>query len=364
MGIADAFQLTKTIIIASLGGLLFSTLHTPLPWVLGSLAIVSIWQGIRKQELYFPSFFRNVGFIILGLNFGLYFTVDTFVTVKSYLFPYFLLTSALIFFSIKLGSIVSRWIPVDEITSVFSCIPGGLSEMTIASEDLKGKSSYVAIFQTIRLIAVLFIVPSVMTVLYTDRGEGIVSGPTNTASHWSNWNYFFYVIPIVTALFLRKRIPAGIIIGSLGVTAILSISSVQLPPIPSIVVHIGQILIGAGIGKNILFEDLKITGKYGFIYFGTSVMIISVAFAFGGLMAAISSLDMKTSILSFAPGGLFEMVLTAHSIGGDPAIVSSLQLIRILLIIIVIPSLLRVLFEKKNKRRDNGNVGKNKNAAN
>ncbi|WAA08621.1 AbrB family transcriptional regulator [Fervidibacillus albus] len=364
MGITRIFQLINTILIASLGGFLFSIVHTPLPWVLGSLAIVTIWQGIRKRKLYFPSYFRNIGFIILGLNFGLYFTIDTFVTVKSYFFLYFLLTSALIFISIQLGSIVSRWVPIDEITSVFSCIPGGLSEMTIASEDLNGKSSYVAIFQTIRLITVLFIVPSVMTSFFTERGEGIVSESASVDFDWNSWNYLFYVLPIVAALLLWRRIPAGIIIGSLGVTAVLSISPIQLPPIPSIVVHIGQIFIGAGIGKNILFEDLKITGKYGFIYFGTSVMIISVAFAFGGLMAAISSLDMKTSILSFAPGGLFEMVLTAHSIGGDPAIVSSLQLIRILLIIIVIPSLLRVLFEKKNKRRDNGNVGKNKNAAN
>ncbi|WAA13106.1 AbrB family transcriptional regulator [Fervidibacillus halotolerans] len=347
MGMNRLLQLMITMVTASIGGFVFHILHTPLPWVLGALSFVTIWQGFLKQKVYFPIFLRNIGFIILGLYFGMYFTTETFLSVKSYFIPFFLLTSILIFTSMKLGSFVSRWIPIDEITSVFSSIPGGLSEMTIASEDLNGKSSYVAIFQTIRLLTVLFIVPSIMMTFYSGEGGEVLQGSIITSFEGSRWNYLFFFLPILTALFLQNRIPAGVIIGSLGVTAILSISPISLPPIPSPIVHMGQIFIGIGIGKNIFIEDLKKAGKYGFVYFGISLIIIMISFVFGGVMASFSSLDMKTSILSFAPGGLFEMVLTAYSIGGDPAIVSSLQLIRVLLIIMAIPPLLRIFFKKR-----------------
>ena len=40
------------------------------------------------------------------------------------------------------------------------------------------------------------------------------------------------------------------------------------------------------------------------------------------------------------------MVLTASSINGDPAIVSSLQLIRILVIVTVVPSALKWYFQR------------------
>jgi uncharacterized protein len=65
------------------------------------------------------------------------------------------------------------------------------------------------------------------------------------------------------------------------------------------------------------------------------------------ILANLTSLDYVTAILSIAPGGLFEMVLTAYSLGGDPAVVSSLQLIRILVIVIGVPPLLGMLFRDR-----------------
>jgi uncharacterized protein len=41
------------------------------------------------------------------------------------------------------------------------------------------------------------------------------------------------------------------------------------------------------------------------------------------------------------------MALTATSVGADPAIVSSLQLVRLLFIILIVPSFLKWMFRKK-----------------
>lgn len=121
--------------------------------------------------------------------------------------------------------------------------------------------------------------------------------------------------------------------------------------LPPLLLIIAQITVGIGMGKGIAFADLKLGGKYCVVYFGLTVTLIMVSFGLGMILAAITSLNLPTAILSVAPGGLIEMVLTATSVGGDPAVVSSFQLIRLLFIIIVVPPLLKWYFRRIPKEK-------------
>ncbi|GAB3062410.1 AbrB family transcriptional regulator [Virgibacillus ainsalahensis] len=339
-------RLMETILIATLGGWLFSLANLPLPWVLGSLTFVMLWQGLTNREAYLPASIKNGGLIILGIYFGLYFTADTFQTILPYFLPYLFLTIVLITASILLGIAVTRWIHVDKVTSVFASIPGGLTEMTIASESLNAKSSFVVIFQSIRLMTVLFTVPTVITLLFTEDVQGTMGSEMMENSVVGlEWNYLWFILPVIIALLIRNKIPAGIIIGALGVTAVMNVSPIDMASVPTFLLNAGQITIGASLGKNILFRDVKQGGKYTLVYFGLTMLIIIIAFGLGLLLANFTSLNNATAILSLAPGGLFEMVLTAYSVGGDPAVVSALQLTRILMIVMFVPSILKWLFK-------------------
>lgn len=335
----------ETVILASIGGGIFYYLHMPLPFILGGLTFVALWQGLTKRKAYFPNLFRNFGFVILGINFGLSFTKATFQTVSSYFFPYLLTTVLLIFISILIGFGISKRIGIDPITSVFACIPGGMPEMTLASKHLGGNDSYVAIFQTIRMVTVIFIVPALVTNIFPVFQPE--SAPVVTeASDASPLHYLFYFTPISAAFLLKNRMPAGIIIGGLIVTALLNMGPFLIPPVPQTVTYLAQIFVGASMGKTISIADLMKGGKYGGYYLGASVIMILVSLFSGFLLGAFTTLNYQTAILSTAPGGLFEMVLTASSINGDPAIVSSLQLIRILVIVTVVPSALKWYFQR------------------
>lgn len=347
MSSKDYYSLIEATIVAVLGGSLFYLVNTPLPWVLGSLTFVMLWQGFTKRKLCIPNSIRDTGFIILGVYFGLYFTKQTLLTVIPYLLPYIVVTCILIIACIILGTLVTRWIHVDKVTSVFSCIPGGLSEMAIASESLKANPSLVLIFQTTRLITVLFTIPPFMVYFLGNTGGGSFQRVSEDMVISGGWSYLWFLIPIAAAIFLSNKIPAGIIIGALGVTAIMNISPIDLNSVPSIVMNAGQVAVGASLGKNILFDDLKIGGKYTFVYFGLSVTIITISFGLGILLATFTSLDYATAMLGIAPGGFFEMVLTAYNVGGDPAIVSALQLTRILLIVLLVPVSLKWWFNRK-----------------
>ncbi|WP_176483708.1 MULTISPECIES: AbrB family transcriptional regulator [Bacillus] len=350
MKLNNLLRLIETMAIGVIGGYIFFLLNLPLPWVLGALSFILVWQGVTKREVYWPNILKNSGFMILGIYFGLYFTMDTFYTIGPYIFPYLLSTIVLIACSIAVAIYVTKWIQVDKVTSVFGSIPGGLSEMVIASEALNAKTSYVVIFQTVRLMTVLFTVPAFIMYFFSVQ-QTSTAALTNQAGTSSPYTYFLYLIPVIVGVLVRDRLPAGIVVGPLAVVAFLNIGVVEMASIPSILLICAQVSVGVGLGKNISFEDLKLGGKYSFVYFGVSLLLILISFALGGLLAYFTSLNLATAILSIAPGGLIEMVLTASFVGGDPAVVSALQLIRILIIILFVPTVLKWYFRKEVIRR-------------
>ncbi|WP_096435044.1 AbrB family transcriptional regulator [Alteribacter populi] len=338
----------ETLTIGTIGGAVFAVANLPLPWVLGALSFVLVWQGITKRNANWPEPVKNTGFLTLGIYFGLYFTKSTFVTVGPYLLPYVSATVALIATSILFATVVTKWIDVDRVTSVFGAIPGGLSEMAIASEALKANTSLVVIFQTIRLLTVLFIVPFVIVFSFSSgqAGAEVSTSLNESAVPWS-WNATLYILPVVIGVLMRNTIPAGIVIIPLTITALINIFGTALPPFPPLLLIAAQVTVGIGLGKRISFNDLKVGGKYCLVYFAIAVGLIAASFGLGAVLAEWTSLNLATAMLSVAPGGLIEMVLTASIVGGDPAIVSALQLVRLLVIIIFVPPILKWYFQRK-----------------
>lgn len=339
-------RLLETYAIGSLGGYIFFLGGLPLPWVLGALTFVMIYQGISKRAMFCPEPLKHSGFLVLGMFFGLYFTASTLGTVAPYVLPYILATILLIIVSILNSILVTKWIPVDKITSVFGSIPGGLSEMVIASEALNARSSLVVIFQTVRLLTVLFMVPFIVVHTFTNTGASIGAMLPGASYVFGGWGYLWFVIPILLGILFQNKIPAGIVIVPLAATALLNILFVEMATLPPLLLIIAQVTVGIGMGKGISFADLKLGGKYCFVYFGLTVTLILVSFGLGLALATFTSLNLPTAILSVAPGGLIEMVLTATAVGGDPAVVSALQLVRLLFIIIVVPPVLKWYFSR------------------
>ncbi|MFV8830515.1 AbrB family transcriptional regulator [Alkalihalobacterium sp. APHAB7] len=347
MNTTEFKKFLETVLLGLVGGYVFGLANLPLPWVLGPLTFVMLWQGFSKRKVNWPNPIKQTGLIILGIYFGLYFTAETFLTIGPYFLPFLVVTTLIISVSIVVSTLVTKWIEVDQVTSVFGSIPGGLTEMVIASESLNAKSSLVVIFQTVRLLTVLFIVPTIIVFYFT--GQQQVTGASEVVAEtftWGGWNYLWFIPPVIIGVFIQNKIPAGIVIGPLAITALMNIGLVNLPSIPEFVLLAAQMAVGISLGKSISFADLKVGGKYCYVYFGITLFLILTSFGLGAGLAYFTSLDLATAVLSVAPGGIIEMVLTAAYVGGDPAIVSALQLTRILVIIICVPPLLKWYFKK------------------
>ncbi|WP_245823544.1 AbrB family transcriptional regulator [Metabacillus halosaccharovorans] len=333
-------------IIGFLGGYIFYLCHIPLAWILGPMTFLILWRSIFTDYDQFsqPSILKNSSFIILGISFGLSFTKETFLLVGPYILPFLVVTILLIIISVINGVLISKIVNIDRNTSIFASIPGGLTEMVAASESVQANSSLVTIFQTVRLLTVVFLVPFTIQHMFSTNqiAQTIVTTDVNT----SNLAFGWYILAGLVGWSLRKVLPAAFVIGPLLTTALLNIIGLNLPVFHDFLLVFAQVSIGVGFGLMITFQDLKSGGKYCGLYLLSTILLIGASFGFGYVFTLITDIDIGTAMLSFAPGGLVEMVLTSSTIGADPAIVSSLQFIRLIFIISFVPSILKFSISK------------------
>ncbi|HWR43414.1 AbrB family transcriptional regulator [Sporomusa sp.] len=324
-------------VLAALSGYLFSIGHIPLPWTLGPLVMAMTWKTITKKPVYWPKKFRNMGMVVLGYMMGSPFTPSVAHQVL-YQLP-LMLTITLILISLCLvtGYIVGRYTGVGVANSVIGSIPGGLSQMSIICEETGGTDvSVVTLMQTVRVITVVFTVP--LLALHGIADKVTATSRLTTAIGASEIPILaVFAVSILVLIKLAKRIHLSnlyVIVPILG-TALLVLSGVHAPALPSNVIALAQIFVGIRMGIDVDFGSLTnwktIALSSLFSVLAVILLLLGVAFIF----SHIYSMSLVTAFISMAPGGMSEMGLIALTANADLPTVVAFQLFRLLFILIV-----------------------------
>ncbi|GGC88233.1 monooxygenase [Thalassobacillus devorans] len=339
------WKLLLSFLISIAGGGIFLYLHFPLPWILGPVAFLLIYKVTTKKATAASLKLWNLSFGFLGIQIGNTFTADTFSSVAPYLIPYSIFTFLLIAISLLNAYVISRYIEIDAKTSMLGSVPGGLSAMLALSDSLRGNTVLVTILHTIRLVTVLFAIPFMATHFFaSDKTQGAASASSHVQGEW--YTILFYIAAFLLGFLLQKRIPASLVIVPMLITGGIQSLGMPLFELPGVIFIFAQLSLGVYLGNSVSITDVIRAGRYCFYYFGLALFVILVSFGLGYLLTQWTGMELSTAILSIAPGGLIEMALTADAAGGDPSIVSSLQMIRLLMIVLLLPFLLQWLLPK------------------
>ncbi len=142
---------------------------------------------------------------------------------------------------------------------------------------------------------------------------------------------------------LKLRIPAGALIGSMVLVAVIRGSGVQLGVLPSWTRLAVQMVLGAMIGLSITPQVLQELKQIALPAAILVITLLTTGLITGFVISKISRLDIITSLFSTAPGGMTDMVLLSSVLGADAPKVAALHLIRVVSVLIVMPPLLRWL---------------------
>ncbi|MFV3077860.1 AbrB family transcriptional regulator [Niveispirillum fermenti] len=338
---ADPGGFAAAILLGTAGGYLCFRLHVPLAFMIGAMltTTVATMAGLRTSV---PPLLRNGMVMVLGIMLGSAFSPALLGHLREWTVS---LTGLLAYIVVAAGvgilylQKVARYDPV---TAYFTAMPGGFNEMVMMGGSLGGDDRTIALGHSLRIMLVVMTLPFAFQALpgYDPAGRdwslrGL--GPDVLDVAWRD--YALMALCCVGApVALRLRVPAGILVGPMLLSALIHLLGLTAAKPPGLLVAVAQVVIGSAIGAR--FANIPITrvAHIALVAAGLTLALLAVTVAMALGVHLLTGLSLPALILAYAPGGLAEMSLVALSLHVDAAFVATHHIVRIVLIVLFAPA--------------------------
>jgi membrane AbrB-like protein len=341
--LATAPAPVRTLVAYGVGGLagwLAQAIHLPLPWMIGPLLVCAA-LNIAGGRLAALPVVRNFGQWGIGTALGMYFTADTLLRLAQH----GVALGASLLFALGLGFgfawALHRFAGIDPTTAFFAGAVGGASEMAVQGELHGASTATIAAVHSVRIALVVLVVPFAYQSLGL-QGQDAYSA-LRAGVEWDGIGWLVAATMAGGFVLRRLALPNAWMIGPLLVTIVLTASGRLPSGLPGWVLNAAQLGIGVALGSRFA------PGFFGSAPRLMRVVVLSTlgglvaAAVFGVLLAKLSGLAPATMVLATVPGGLSEMSLTAKLLKLGVPIVTSFQIMRVLLILLALGGLYRVI---------------------
>ncbi len=338
-------EFALVIIISVPSAIIAEFFKVPLAWFLGPMLLTSLatLMGLKTKM---PKLILSSTLILLGLYIGNYIDKNLFSQMHQWFF-----TSLIMLIYIILSVlIVSKYLQIfskyERKTSIFSAAPGALGPLMILAEDEKKTDlSQVATSHLIRLIIIITVFPFIVNSFYD------VESVKDAQINFSDQNITHLVLLIISSIFLiiifdRFKIPAALLSGTLFASGFLQISDIASYKLSSDIIDSCLLILGASVGcrfANKTFREIARNTLHSFI---ATFLLVILGIIAAYLASLIIDKNFFTLLLSYCPGGIYEVAVIAIFFDLDPEFVSFHHIIRLLMILFIVPIILRII-EKK-----------------
>ncbi|KQL44691.1 AbrB family transcriptional regulator [Brevibacillus choshinensis] len=342
-----------TLLLGSLGGLLFAAVHSPLPWLLGALVTTVVCTFIGVQNMWIPRWFRQIGLIVIGISLGLRMTPEIWGTMTGHIGLMLIATILTVLISLGNAWIFYKVGKVEGITAIFSNIPGGLSEMVTIGQSVGGNQQVISIFHSLRAVTIVLCTPFIVMWLPHHASIQSVSG-----AHVLGFSQTLIILAVgVIGAWIASRcsIPAPFLLGALLLTALVSMNTSltgESPALTGFLVKAAQVFVGVSIGLGFKREDIARNRRFFLFGLMHSVLLFVMVIVLAVGISYATDTDVLTNILATAPGGIAEMSLTALTIGADPLLVTAFQLFRVLFVLTLFSFGVRTWVNRHRRTRE------------
>ena len=334
------------ILISTPSAILADYFRVPLAWMLGPMLAISI-AALSGIKVKMPKLALSAILIILGLHIGNYIDQNLLSQMKDWIW-----TSMVMFFYILVSIfIVSKYLQkfssYKEKTSIFSAAPGALGPLLILAEYEKSDLSQVATAHLIRLIIIITLFP--FFVVNFSPTEAITIEKFN----YMDQNHLDLIILLIVSVILiyifdKIKVPAPLLAGALVASGILQITEIASYKLPDQSINFCLLILGASIGCRFADKSLNEVIKNTAHSFVATALLV-----FLGVIAAIVAgyfveNNFLTLLLSYCPGGIYEVAVIAIAFNLDPNFVAFHHIIRLLMILFTVPVILRLIDKKRS----------------
>ena len=336
------------IIISVPSAIVADIFNIPLAWMLGPMLVISI-VALLGIKVTMPKLALSSTLIVLGLHIGNYIDHTLISQMKDWVW-----TSIIMFFYILISIIiVSKYLQkfsgYKQKTSIFSGAPGGLGPLLILAEYEKSDLSQVATAHLIRLIIIITLFPFVVVNFSTIEAIEIEKFDYLSQNHFNLLILLFASI-ILIFVFDKIKVPAPLLAGTLVASGVLQVNEIASYKLPEISIDICLLVLGASVGcrfANKTFNEVVKNTAHSFV--ATALLVF-----LGVIAALIASFFVDNNflslLLSYCPGGIYEVAVIAIAFDLDPNFVSFHHIIRLLIILFMVPIILKILNKSNLKK--------------
>ena len=336
-------QWVELLSLAGVAGLTFDWLHVPVSWMLGPL-FLGILYAVLQGPQSLPPTFITWGKAIVGVATAARFSPETLSLAHTFALP--LLLCLLITGSLSMinGFLLWRWARIDRATSFLGSIPGAAAGIVAMSEEMGADAIAVAVLQYLRVVLVVLVVPTTVHILFPVETLPPVAALTPAVQTPS--------LPMSLNLAVlwgccwfgmgggrRLNLPASSFLGTFLVGLIALWALPQSFYVPQPLFSAALLLVGLSIGLKFDWATTRKLLKAVLIEVGLVLGLILSCLGIGYLFHLITQVDTITAVLGTTPGGLEAMIATVVQLGGDMGLVVTMQMTRMLTILLVGPGL-------------------------
>ncbi len=316
-------------------------LSLPLAWFLGPMLATSIGALIGLKILI-PRIVISSILILLGLYIGNYIDKDLFSQIHEWAFTSLIMFTYIILSILVVSIYLQKFSKYEKKTSIFSAAPGALGPLMILAEDQKTDLSHVATSHLIRLIIIVTVFPFFVNSYYdADIGEFVQEALDDQKIS----NFFILIIfsIIFILIFDKFKVPAALLSGTLVASGLLQITEIASYQLSPKIVDYCLLILGASVGCRFANKTFNEVAKNAFHSFIATFLLVALGVIAALFASLIIDKNFFTLLLSYCPGGIYEVAVIAIFFNLDPEFVSFHHIIRLLMILFVVPIILRFL---------------------
>ena len=322
--------------------------NIPLAWMIGPMIVIS-FAALKGLKIIMPRLALSGTLIILGLHIGHYIDQNLINQMINWTW-----TTVIMFFYILVSIvIVSKYLQkfanYKNKTSIFSAAPGALAPLMILAEYEKSDLSQVATSHLIRLIIIITVFPFFIVNLISTEALEIEK------FDYLGQNHFELLILIIASVILilifdKIKVPAALLSGTLFASGVLQISDIASYKLPEETINFCLLILGASVGCRFIDKTMKEVIRNTFHSFVATILLVILGLFAAYMATFFVDNNFLTLVLSFCPGGIYEVAVIAIAFDLDPSFVSFHHIIRLLFILFTVPIFLKIInkFNLKN----------------
>ena len=341
-------QFAWVIIVSIPGALIAEYFNIPLAWFLGPMLVTSIISlgGIKTKM---PRLVLSIILIFLGLYIGNYIDKNLFSQIHQWIWTSFIMFIYIIVSVLIVSQYLQKFSGYERKTSIFSAAPGALGPLLILAENEKSDLSQVATAHLIRLIIIITVFPFIVNSFYETQNINTVENIIQNQSIIDFFILLFFSL-ILIFLFDKIKIPAALLAGTLVSSGFLQIMDIATYKLPPNIINYCLLILGASVGCRFADKTFKEIAKNSAHSFVATFLLVILGVIAAFAAGAVIDKNFFTLLLSYCPGGIYEVAVIAIFFDLDPEFVSFHHIIRLLMILFVVPLILKFIYKNKKTR--------------